>query len=182
MKTMNKSSLILAGCVSALLLHADVGALPRRATITGGNSSNGKCTIEVNVDGSAEVEVFGDTGLLRTLSGETAVWRRFQCNAPMPRDPGNFRFVGVDGRGGVRLLRDPRNNRGRALVHIDDPKSGREGYTFDLQWRGSAESNWPPSPQPGPGPAPGPGRGDPAFDRAIRVCQHSVTDLLNRDG
>ncbi len=41
----------------------------RRATITG-RGGDGKCTIEVEVDGSAEVEVSGDVGLLRTLSGQ----------------------------------------------------------------------------------------------------------------
>src|ERR1700683_577415 len=85
-------------------MHATT--VPRSATIIRGGGI-GKCTIEVNVDGAAEVEASGNTGLLRTLSGKPAVWRRFQCNEPLPRNPRDFRFVGVDGRGTLRLLRDP---------------------------------------------------------------------------
>ena len=52
----------------------------------------------------------------------------------MPANPADFRFAGVDGRGGQTLVRDPRNNRGTAVVEIEDPDSGAEGYTFDLFW------------------------------------------------
>jgi hypothetical protein len=106
----------------------------RRADIRGGGG-NGKCTIEVEVDGSAEVEIRGDTARLRTLAGRPANWRRFVCNQPMPLNPVEFRFRGIDGRGLQQLVRDPRNG-GPAVVRIDDPKSGREGYTFDIEWRG----------------------------------------------
>lgn len=111
--------------------------LERRADIRGGASGGGKCTFEVEVDGSAEVEFSGDRGFIRTLSGQTATWRRLVCTEPMPRDPVDFRFRGIDGRGHVQLVRDPLSARGRAIVRIDDPKGGREGYTFDLEWRGS---------------------------------------------
>lgn len=159
-----------------------VAGVPRRATIIGGGSGNGKgkCTIEVNVDGSAEVEISGDIGQLRTLSGREASWRRFQCNAPLPAFPDEFRFVGVDGRGRVQLLRDPNSNRGRAVVRIDDPKSGREGYTFDLQWRGGGGGGWLPGPPSPPGRGPGPG-GFP-MSRAIQACRDSVTAKLNQSG
>ncbi|MGH9591753.1 MAG: hypothetical protein ACRD5L_01585, partial [Bryobacteraceae bacterium] len=40
-----------------------------RARITGGGGDRGLCTVVVDVDGSAEVEIRGDTGRLRTLSG-----------------------------------------------------------------------------------------------------------------
>jgi len=149
----------------------------RRATIVGGSNGSGKCTLEVNVDGSAEVEIWGDTAELRTISGQPAYWRRFQCNSPMPHSPVDFRFVGVDGRGHVGLLRDPRYNRGRAVVRIDDPKGGREGYTFDLQWRGSAGPGWTPGPPPGRGPW----QGFPSA-KAVQACQDAVTDRLNQYG
>jgi hypothetical protein len=149
--------------------------LTRQATILGGGGpGGGKCTIEVDVDGAAEVSVSGGMGHLRTLSGQTAVWRRFQCTGPLPRNMGDFRFRGIDGRGSQTLLRDPRSNRGTAVVHINDPKGGREGYTFDLEWRGGGGGGWPPGPGPAPGPSP--------VDRAIRVCQDSVVDRLNKDG
>jgi hypothetical protein len=54
----------------------------------------------------------------------------------MPARPADFRFQGIDGRGRVQLVRDPRQNRGVAVVRIEDSKGGREGYTFDLIWQG----------------------------------------------
>ena len=112
--------------------------IPRRADIrVGGNPDRGKCTIEVVVDGVAEVEVRGDSAILRNISGQPAQWRRFECNGPMPANMRNFRFAGVDGRGRQELLRDPRNG-GVAVVRIEDPQSGSEGYTFDLFWDGGA--------------------------------------------
>lgn len=103
--------------------------------MTGSRGDNGKCTIEVVVDDVAEVEISGDMGRLRTLSGQPAEWRRLECSDPLPQRPAEFRFIGVDGRGRVELVRDPRDNRGRAVVRIEDTKGGREGYTFDLEWR-----------------------------------------------
>lgn len=52
-------------------------------------------------------------------------------------NPGDLRFIKVRGRGSAQLIGHPRSNRGRAVVHIADPKGGRENYIFDLQWRGS---------------------------------------------
>ncbi len=106
----------------------------RRATAMGGVSTDrGKCTIEVVVDGAAEVEVRGDTANLWNLAGQPPQWRRFECNGPLPPNPLDFRFAGVDGRGRQQLVQDPRNG-GVAVVRIEDPQSGSEGYTFDLFW------------------------------------------------
>ena len=106
----------------------------RRATAMGGVSTDrGKCTIEVVVDGAVEVEVRGDTANLRNLAGHPPQWRRFECNGPLPPNPLDFRFAGVDGRGRQQLVQDPRNG-GVAVVRIEDPQSGSEGYTFDLFW------------------------------------------------
>ena len=55
----------------------------------------------------------------------------------MPRNPVDFRFHGIDGRGNVQLVGDPRS-RGVAVVRIEDNKGGTEGYTFDLEWRGGS--------------------------------------------
>jgi len=82
------------------------------------------CTIEVDVDGAAEVLIAGDNGSLRTLSGQTATWRRFVCTSVLPRNPTEFRFRGIDGRGRQTLTRDPRGNRGEAVVLIEDSKGG----------------------------------------------------------
>jgi hypothetical protein len=119
-------------------------AQPRRAAITGrGNPGEGKCTIEVVVDGAAEVEIRGESATLRNLQGGPPQWRRFECNAPMPPNPADFRFSGVDGRGRQTLVRDPRNG-GPAVVRIEDPDNGSEGYTFDITWRGAGYAGGPP--------------------------------------
>jgi hypothetical protein len=107
--------------------------LQRTATMRGGgNGRDGKCTIEVVVDGAADVEIRGNNAVLHNLSGQPAEWRRFECNAVMPPNPVNFRFQGIDGRGRQSLMRDPRN--GAAVIRIEDPQGGREGYTFDIMW------------------------------------------------
>src|ERR1035438_10713819 len=67
----------------------------RRANMVGnGGGDRGKCTIEVVVDGIAEVEIRGDRGIIRNIAGQPAQWRRFQCSAPLPRNPAEFRFQG----------------------------------------------------------------------------------------
>jgi hypothetical protein len=123
------------GAVFALMIGSGTAqTLDRRAVMTGGgNADQGKCTIEVLVDGVAEVEVRGENATLRNLSGQPPQWRRFQCTATMPVSPADFRFVGVDGRGKQELIRDPRNG-GVAVVRIEDSQGGTEGYTFDLIW------------------------------------------------
>lgn len=110
--------------------------------VGGGGPDRGKCTIEVVVDGVAQVEIRGATGTIHTLSGQPAQWRRFECTAVMPSNPVNFRFTGVDGRGRQDLTRDPRNF-GVALVQIEDNNGGREGYTFDINWDGRGASSGP---------------------------------------
>src|ERR1700733_1059673 len=130
---MNKPILLTAVVLSALIQAAPANPVSRRATITGGGG-NGRCTIEVSVDHAAEVEISGDNGLLTTVAGQPAAWHRFQCNTALPRNPPDFRFVKINGRGTVRLLQDPRNTGGRAVIHISDPQGGRGNYAFDLQW------------------------------------------------
>lgn len=156
----------------------------------GGDPNRGKCTIEVVVDITAEVEVRGDMARLRTLAGQPAQWRRFECSAPLPANPANFRFQGIDGRGRQDLVRDPRNG-GAAVVHIEDPKSGSEGYTFDLIWEGGAgyPGGYPPQGGPGYPPQVERDRGyDRGYDRdrgrdygrristerAVQICQDAV--------
>lgn len=123
----------------AWVIPSEAVTLSRRATMTGNRGDNSKCTIEVDVDGTAEVEISGDMGRLVTLSGQTSEWRRFECSDRLPSNPTDFRFRGIDGRGRVNLVRDPTQNRGVAVVHIEDSQGGREGYTFDLEWRGGSD-------------------------------------------
>jgi hypothetical protein len=139
----------------------------RRAAITGGGGP-GRCRVEVNVDHAAQIEIFGDTGNLRTLAGQPSFWRRFECNVPMPRMPRDFQMTRITGRGQVRLLKDPSSNHGTAVFHILDSKAGRGVYSLDLAWRGPG--GW--------GPGPGPRGGE----YAVQRCQEAVSDRLNREG
>jgi hypothetical protein len=132
-----------------------------RATLRGNsNGDRGKCTIEVNIDDAAEVEIAGDTARLRTLAGQPAQWRRFECNGIMPRRVSDFRFTGVDGRGRQTLIRDPRQTGGTAVVRLEDPKGGREGYTFDIEWQSGGGPGYPGGGYPGGG---YPGRPNPGW-------------------
>ena len=108
-------------------------AVIRGGNQRGGNPNEGKCTIEVVVDGEAEVQILGSTAKLRTVWGPAAQWRRFECSSPMPNNPPNFRFTGIDGRGRQNLSRNPTNG-GAAVVQIEDRDGGEEGYTFDITW------------------------------------------------
>ena len=129
---------IAAAAVAAITGPLTAQSLQRRAEITGGGySDRGKCTVEVIVDGAAEIEIRGDSGTVRNLSGQPAQWRRFQCTGVLPANPAEFRFAGVDGRGRQELVRDPRNG-GVAVVRIEDPEGGAQGYTFDITWAGAS--------------------------------------------
>lgn len=104
----------------------------------GSGGTSGKCTIEVRVDASAEVDIYGDSGRLRTVAGQQATWTRMDCSDALPAAMSDFRFRGIDGRGSVKLAQDPRNNNGMAVVRIDDAKGGSEGYTFSIEWSGAS--------------------------------------------
>lgn len=164
----------VAGQLSAQYRSVDT----RRASIRGGGGDQGKCTIEVEVDGAAEVEILGDTGRLRTLSGQRASWRRFECTGPLPTSPVDFRFRGIDGRGNQNLVADPRSGRGGAVVRIEDSKGGREGYTFDLEWRGGYGGQY-----GGQNPGQYGGQYDPRRDdRYRRDGAYRPGNDVNRDG
>ena len=184
-----KLQLILAGvCAIGTTLYGAVES--RTANITGARGDRGKCTIEVEVDGAADVEIAGDRATIRTLQGQRANFRRFQCSDPLPRNPEDFRFTGVDGRGRQTLVADPRNNRGVAVVRIEDRQGGREGYTFDIEWRG----NYPGGGYGQQGQRPGgydrdrppygggPGGGTAGAGQAVNVCTEEVRRRLRTDG
>jgi len=122
----------------AVATVAGAQTYPRRAAMVGGgNPNSGQCTVEVTVDGAAEVEIRGADATLRNLSGQAPQWRRFECTSPLPANVADFRFSGVDGRGKQELVRDPRNG-GVAVVRIEDPDNGSENYTFNVTWGGYA--------------------------------------------
>lgn len=160
----------------ALPAFAQRGVTTYQANVSGSGNS-GKCTIEVNVDGVAEVSINGSQGRMRTLEGQPARWVRFQCNAPFPQQMSDFRFRGIDGRGRQTLLQDPRNNRGNAVIRIEDPNGGSEGYTFDLEWSGGSGGS------SGGGGGRWDNNGGSNSDRreAIRLCREEVRNRAERD-
>jgi hypothetical protein len=138
------------GCLGRLSLLA-VAMFPAvafaqgtiQAQLTGGNGS-GKCTFEIRTGGTADVEIRGNQGRVRPISGGPAQWVRLKCNQPLPMRPNNFRFQGIDGRGRQTLVRDPNSNNGTAVVRIQDNRGGMQGYTGDIMWNGgSGSSNGP---------------------------------------
>ena len=109
---------------------------PRTANVRGGGGGReGRCSVEVVVDGVAEVEIRGNNAMLRNLAGQPPQWRRFDCDGVLPPNPGDFRFQGTGGRGRQTLIRDPRNG-GVAVVRIEDPQGGQDRYAFDITWNG----------------------------------------------
>jgi hypothetical protein len=174
--------------VSTLAATAALAQAPpqeRRAALAGGNPNGpGKCTIEIVADLSAEVEIRGDRAVLRTTGGYQAQWRRFQCNVPLPENPVNFRFEGIDGRGSQQLRQAAGAGR-PAIIHIDDTRPGTEGYTFDIIWNGAAGPPPPPIFNGSGGDRRDGDRRDrvpPPFqaDDAIRACQDAVIDQAAR--
>ena len=168
------SKILLLGAAGLVLLGGSAGAqvLERRATMVGGGNPNGgKCTIEVVVDEAAEVEIRGDRAVLRNLAGQPPQWRRFQCSGVLPPNPTDFRFQGVDGRGRQELVRDPRNG-GTAVIRIEDPPGGAEGYTFDIMWNGYGNAY--PSDRGGFNGGLNAGPGAFSTDRAIDICRNEV--------
>jgi hypothetical protein len=108
-----------------------------RANIAGSSSDRGKCTVEVVVDGVAEVEVVGSQGRMRTSSGARSAWRRLDCSMPLPKNPAGFKFTPQKkNRGKQTLLSAPSGNQAAAVVRIEDPETGSAPYKFELEWRG----------------------------------------------
>ena len=112
------------------------------ARVSGNAGDNGKCTFEVVVQGTADVQIRGSQGRLVTISGNPAQWRRLDCNQPLPSNPTNFKFNGVDGHGKQMLSADPNSNGGVAVVRIVNNSSNNEGYTGDVTWSGGSSTGW----------------------------------------
>jgi hypothetical protein len=131
---MRARSFFAVAALAAIIGSAE--AQERRATFgESARPGEGKCTVDVVVDGAVEIEIRGDRAVMRNLSGTPPQWRRFICTGPLPANPDNFRFDPQEGRGRQELIRDPRRG-GAAVVRIEDRSGGREGYKFDIYWSG----------------------------------------------
>ncbi len=131
---MNIRTLVTAAAFAALTTASMTAqSFQRRATFTGGGGADwGRCTVDVIVDGAADVEIRGDTALLRNISGQPPQWRGFECTSAMPPNPARIRF-NAQGRGRQEMLRDP-SNGGVALVRIEDQEPGPGEYRFEITW------------------------------------------------
>ena len=105
-----------------------------RARISGAIGGQGKCSVEVRVDGTADVEIAGDQGRVTALSGQDGQWRRLECNQALPLGVADFKFNPQGGRGTQELAASPNDNRGVAVIRIDDPQGGADNYRFELTW------------------------------------------------
>lgn len=110
----------------------------RRTSDWSQDRRDGRCTIRVRIDDDSDVILRGDQIRIRVLRGGPGRDQGSECNAPLPISGNirNFQFRGIDGRGNPRLLQPPssRNNY-VAVVNVQDPQSGDEGYTFELTWQ-----------------------------------------------
>ena len=113
----------------------------RQAEIQNKDVSGGKCTAVVQVDGAVEIELYGTTARMRTLSGAPGQWERYDCNMGLPSNPNQFVFSPQDGRGTQTLTMEPSQNRGVAVVRIADPSGGAGGYKFDIEWQGGTDNS-----------------------------------------
>lgn len=187
---MNRSARWFIIAIAAVAAQAQVTDQIRHATITGSGGTSGKCTIEVRVDISAEIDVYGDSGRLRTLAGQPATWTRMECTAPLPNGMSDFRFRGIDGRGSAKLIQDPRNNNSMAVVRIDDQRSGADGYTFEIEWSGASggtptggfSTGWGTPAASGPASSPGTSTaGGWGSGRGTRMSAESAIDLCRAE-
>lgn len=127
---------LIAGAVAAAL---PAQTFERRAVLAPGPvRGEGRCVVEITVDGTAELEIRHDDLVVRNMKGQTPQVRRFECTEPMPGNPANFRFAGVQGRGRQDLIEAPQTSGGVAAIRIDDPQGGAGNYAFELHWNGMA--------------------------------------------
>lgn len=109
----------------------------RRTNDYSENRRDGRCRVRVRIDDEADVELRGDTIRIHVIKGGPGRDEGTECNAPLPTSGNitNFRFRGIDGRGTPRLVQEPAaRNYYVAVVNVQDPRGGDEGYTFDLSW------------------------------------------------
>jgi hypothetical protein len=135
----------------------------RRAEIRGGDPDHGRCEVVVVVDGVARIEIRRAEARLIDERGAPATWRHFECSAEMPRDPREFAFRPLNGRGRMALLQ-PARDGAPAVIRIEDPQSGAGEYRFEIVWRGGGYDRRPDYDQPRAWIA----------DDAIRACQDAV--------
>ncbi len=113
-------------------------------------ANDGRCIIRVMVDDEVDVELSGDQVRVRVLKGGAGRDDGSECTQPLPIGGfSRFAFRGIDGRGEVRLVQEPRpGNNYVAIVAIKDSRKGTEGYTYELSWNTDGSAFWRPGAVP----------------------------------
>jgi hypothetical protein len=132
---MKRHNVVLICALGTLSLPALAQEFDRQAEIRGGDRSRGRCEVVVVVDGAAEIQIRKAEGRLIDRRGAPAVWRHFECSAEMPRDPAEFGFRLVSGRGRAQLLQ-PARRGAPAIISVEDPQGGAGEYRLEIFWRG----------------------------------------------
>lgn len=127
---------MLTVCAMPLLAQQNPVFQPKRTRDYNDRAAEGKCTLRVRVDDEIDVELRGGSVTLRTVAGRPGRDEGSECSQSLPAGGfTKFNFRGIDGRGEVRLVQEPRlGNNWTAIVAIRDKRGGDEGYTFELTW------------------------------------------------
>lgn len=118
---------------------------PKKSKDFNQSSTDGRCTLRVRVDDEIDVELRGGQVLLRTIAGRPGKDEGSECTQNLPSGGfTKFSFKGIDGRGDVRMVQEPRlGNNWTAVVAIRDKKGGDEGYTFEFSWSYDPRASYP---------------------------------------
>jgi len=165
------SLLALTGLSAVALLTAPVNAQQRyrRAEpVSAVDPNQGRCTVSVLVDRSADVEIREDSATLRNSYGRPARWQRFECTGPLPYSPAGMQIRAIEGNGRVTLTHDSANG-GVAIVQVRNPDYQDQIYTFDVFWDNSR-------------PAASGFAERSADDESVEACRNAVSNRMRDDG
>jgi hypothetical protein len=128
---MNARFLIAILSTAALAIPAGAQNQRRATMVGGGNAAGGHCTGQVVVDGSADLQIQGDTASVRDVSGSQPQVQRFECTSAIP--PRADLRVNVNGRGHAQVVQSSANG-GPEVIRIEDREGGASVYQFDVSW------------------------------------------------
>lgn len=87
------------------------------------------------VDDTVQVIIRGRNATTNTLSGSETYDDRANFNGRLPRNNTRVSVQKTNGRGRVYVVQQPnRRNNFTTIIQIVDNKSGRDRYSFTLEW------------------------------------------------
>ncbi len=91
---------------------------------------------EGRVDIGADIEIRGDSHLVRDDGGQGTQEFKARFESSLPSDNVQVAVKKVDGRGKVDLIEAPTAaNDYTAVVRVEDDKGGSDIYVFEIRWR-----------------------------------------------